>query len=87
MQQARGSVANSIDDDVRWLRDRAKTIHRDIHKMHAFVRFRKVGEKVGENVGAGDRREACAAWFEPVHYIMDLTASFFVKRFYAMNWR
>lgn len=78
MQSVRGLIANSMDDDVRWLRARAKNIHRDVHKMHAFVRFRKVGQ--------GDGREAFAAWFEPEHYIMDLTASFFVKRFYAMDW-
>jgi uracil-DNA glycosylase len=78
MQSARGLMGNNIDDDVRWLRNRAKAVHRDVHKMHAFVRFRKVGENNG--------REAFAAWFEPDHYIVDHTASFFVKRFHGMDW-
>lgn len=78
MQSVRGLIANNIDDDVRWLRNRAKAVHRDVHKMHAFVRFRKVGEH--------DGREAFAAWFEPDHYIVDYTSSFFVKRFHGMDW-
>ncbi len=78
LQSSRHLIANNIDDDVRWLRARAKAIHRDLHKMHAFVRFRKVGEN--------DGREAYAAWFEPDHYITDLAAPFFMKRFYGMDW-
>ncbi len=78
LQSSRGLIANNIDDDVRWLRARAKSIHRDLHKMHAFVRFRKVGEEAG--------REAFASWFEPDHYITDLAAPFFVKRFHGMDW-
>ena len=57
-----------------------KEIGRDIHKMHAFVRFKKVGEHPESG------REQFVAWFEPDHRIMPLTASFFRKRFAGMDW-
>jgi len=57
-----------------------KEIGRDIHKMHAFVRFKKVGED--DKTG----REQFVAWFEPDHRIMPLTANFFRKRFAGMDW-
>jgi probable DNA metabolism protein len=68
------------DDDVRALETMAKAIGRDRHKMTAFVRFRKVGED------AETGREQFVAWFEPDHYIVELTAPFFVKRFTGMDW-
>tara|TARA_B110000037_G_scaffold205919_2_gene251346 strand:+ start:7257 stop:7742 length:486 start_codon:yes stop_codon:yes gene_type:complete len=48
--------------------------------MHAFVRFRKVGEdpKTG--------REQFVSWFEPDHKIIRLNSSFFRKRFANMDW-
>ncbi len=78
LQDDRFLLANAVDDDVAWLRDRDKAVKRDIHKMHAFVRFRKVGETNG--------REAYAAWFEPQHRIVELAAPFFVRRFTGMDW-
>ena len=78
LQEDRKLLARSTDDDVHWLRDRDKAIRRDVHKMHAFVRFRKVGDKNG--------REVFASWFEPSHLITELTADFFVRRFYGMEW-
>lgn len=56
----------------------AKTIRRDIHKMHAFLRFREVQETEG-----GERY---VAWFEPEHYILEAAAPFFVKRFRNLAW-
>ena len=47
------------DADVGCVLRQAKAVGRDIHKMHAFVRFREV-----EGTGA---RRAFAAWFEPEH--------------------
>lgn len=67
------------DDDVDWLAKADKSIRRDLHKMHAFVRFRRLGEDA-----AG--RESFAAWFEPEHRIVRLGAPFFRKRFYGMDW-
>lgn len=71
-------LARTTDPDVDWLRKTDKTIRRDIHKMHAFVRFRRLGE--GEGCGR------FAAWFEPDHRILRLTAPFFQRRFYGMDW-
>jgi DNA polymerase len=68
------------DRDVRQLQQWAKAIGRDIHKMHAFVRFRLVGRD--EATG----REQFVAWFEPEHRIVRLAASFFEKRFAGMDW-
>ena len=68
------------DPDTRQLQTWAKVIGRDIHKMHAFVRFRQVG--VDETSG----REQFVAWFEPEHRIVRLAAPFFRKRFAAMDW-
>lgn len=53
----------------------AKNVRRDIHKMRAFVRFRKIEE--------GDRY---VAWFEPDHHIVRANAKFFIDRFAAMHW-
>lgn len=66
------------DLDVAWLHRCDKAIRRDIHKMHAFVRFRKVGE--------ADGRERFVAWFEPEHRITELAAPFFMRRFRNMDW-
>ena len=71
-------LARTTDADVDWLRGADKAIRRDIHKMHAFVRFRRLGEEEG--------RESFAAWFEPAHRILRLTAPFFQRRFYGMDW-
>ncbi len=67
------------DRDVIWLQNCDKAIRRDIHKMHAFVRFRKIGE-------GRYKREQFAAWFEPTHYITELGAPFFMRRFPNMDW-
>ena len=56
-----------------------KAVRRDIHKMHAFVRFREMG--------AFDApRRAFAAWFEPDHPITEAATPFFANRFGDMDW-
>ena len=70
----------STDDELHRVRAMAKHIGRDIHKMHAFVRFRKVGHT------PDTEREQFVAWFEPDHRIVRLTSSFFRKRFAGMDW-
>ena len=69
---------NPADADVLKLSRYAKAIRRDIHKMHAFVRFRKIGESEG--------REQFVAWFEPDHHITAAVAPFFRNRFTGMDW-
>ena len=68
------------DRDTRQCQVWAKAVGRDIHKMHAFVRFRLVG--VDEATG----REQFVAWFEPAYHIVRLAAPFFEKRFAGMDW-
>lgn len=71
-------LARTTDADVDWLHKADKAVRRDVHKMHAFVRFRRLGEANG--------RESFAAWFEPAHRILRLTAPFFQRRFFGMDW-
>ena len=73
-------LAVATDRDVRQLQQWGKAIGRDIHKMHAFVRFRLVGND--EATG----REQFVAWFEPEHRIVRLAVGFFEKRFAGMDW-
>jgi len=54
-----------------------KSVRRDLHKMHAFLRFRRVETEGGERF---------VAWFEPDHHIVEATADFFVERFTGMVW-
>jgi uracil-DNA glycosylase len=65
------------DPDVRRFEAMEKAIRRDMHKMRAFVRFRKRGE--------GDDARF-VAWFEPDHFIVERNAPFFVRRFTGMQW-
>jgi DNA polymerase len=64
------------DDDVRRARLMEKAIYRDVHKFHAFVRFRRV-----ELEGT----EIFVAWHEPHHFTVEKSAAFFVRRFGAMR--
>jgi DNA polymerase len=54
-----------------------KAVDRDIHKMHAYVRFRESPEPEGP---------VYVAWFEPSHHIVAAAAPFFVRRFASMRW-
>jgi DNA polymerase len=55
----------------------ARAIRRDLHKMHAFVRFRQVETEGGERF---------VSWFEPEHHILEAAAPFFVERFGSLRW-
>jgi len=74
----------------RWLRE----VRREIHKMHAFVRFRRLADASVDGVApASDAlsdREGDAvrhvAWFEPAHHVLEAAAPFFARRFAAMRW-
>jgi DNA polymerase len=54
-----------------------KEIAREIHKMHAFVRFRQVDTPEGERY---------VAWFEPEHFILEAVGPFFRDRFGSLTW-
>ncbi|MDC7785684.1 UdgX family uracil-DNA binding protein [Rhodoplanes sp. TEM] len=74
---ARDVVANPADPVVARLSDYARAVRRDIHKMHAFLRFRP--REV-------DGRPVHVAWYEPQHRVLKQAAPFFVDRFAAMDW-
>ena len=64
------------DPLVRRLEDMERAVRRDRHKMTAFVRFREIETPDGARF---------VAWFEPAHFIEELTAPFFVDRFASMR--
>jgi DNA polymerase len=66
-------IAN--DPLVRRLEDMGRAMRRDRHKMTAFVRFREIEAPDGARF---------VAWFEPAHFIEELTAPFF-DRFASMR--
>ena len=69
-------LEDAADRDVSRAMLMDKAVRRDLHKMHAFVRFRSVG----------DAPETFFAWFEPEHEILHRGAEFFVDRFRNMAW-
>jgi DNA polymerase len=71
------------DPLVHRLQRMAKSVRRDLHKMHAFVRFRRLDTTNFEEEHGGER---FVAWFEPDHFIVEATAQFFVDRFRGMDW-
>lgn len=67
----------SVDPDVREFESRRKSVGRDLHKMHAFVRFREVAQDDGS---------VFISWYRPDHRILRLAAPFFKDRFNGMRW-
>jgi probable DNA metabolism protein len=79
LQSNRDLLLDRADTDITTLYGMEKSVRRDDHKMHAFVRFREIGVS-----DTGRRR--FGAWFEPQHHILELTAPFFMRRFADMDW-
>ena len=73
LKSNRRALDDEADPLVRRLADFAKAVRRDVHKMHAFVRFREFDGRF-------------VAFFEPEHHIVRRAASFFVNRFTNMRW-
>lgn len=78
LDRSDGAPLSDADVLGRRLQLMAKSVGRDIHKMHAFVRFRELP-------GDGPRRRF-AAWFEPEHHTLEPGVRFFAKRFTDMDW-
>ncbi len=70
-------MGNPADADVVKLDRRCSMIRRDVHKMHAFVRFRKIVE---------EEREHYVAFHRPDHHIIRRGTPFFRERFGSMRW-
>jgi len=69
----RRALDDEADPLIRRLHGLATAVRRDVHKMHAFVRFREIDDRF-------------VAFFEPEHHIVRRAASFFVNRFTNMRW-
>ncbi len=66
------------DPDVLQLFQFQKQITRDIHKMHAFVRFKKIEREDGLSL--------YVAWYVSDHLIFERASTFFCNRFGSMHW-
>ena len=78
LQNERSFLSNPADPLTVKLTRYTQAIRRDIHKMHAFVRFHELPSE-------GNIRQF-ASWFEPEHHILQAGAPFFAKRFADMHW-
>lgn len=78
IDRQQGDPLSDADRLGRRLNLMAKSVDRDIHKMHAFVRFRELPSD-------GPRR-SFASWFEPEHNTLEPGSRFFVQRFADMDW-
>ena len=67
----------AIDPDIALLQRLDSQVRKDIHKMEAFVRFRKVEQ---------DGVDHYIAWHRPDHAILKLASPFFARRFASMRW-
>lgn len=79
LQQEPGLRHDPLDADRVQAAHLAQAVRRDLHKMKAFVRFRRI-----EPPGGGEPLHV--AWFEPSHHIVEAVAPFFMRRFTAMHW-
>lgn len=70
-------LAILTDPDVVRAAAMAQSVHRDVHKMKAFVRFRSTEEEGAEHF---------IAWFEPQHFIIERVGPFFAQRFAGILW-
>ena len=66
----------TTDEVIHPLRIMEQAIRRDIHKLHAFVRFRKCSLD----------EENYVAWYRPDHRVLRHAVGLFEKRFRSMKW-
>ncbi len=77
LQGERSLMKHELDGDMARMRRMDAQVRRDLHKMHAFLRFRMVAE---------EGQEHYIAWYRPDHRILALAVPFFVDRFRTMRW-
>ena len=85
LQTNRDLLKVEVDEDVSRLKQLEAQIRRDLHKMHAFVRFRKI-EEPAPDPEQNAPQEHFIAWYKPDHRILPLAAPFFAERFAPMRW-
>lgn len=76
VHEGRNLLQIESDPDVLQARLMEKAVSKDVHKFHAFVRFRRVSCE-------GD--ELFVAWHEPHHFTVERAAPFFCRRFGNMK--
>lgn len=74
----RSLLSDAADEDIVRLKRMAKAVDREVHHMHAFVRF--------DETKGPDNATVFEAWFEPEHDVLRLAAPFFRDRFASMRW-
>ena len=77
LQDDKSLLEMRTDDQLTRLRRIEKAVRRDVHKVHAFVRFREVD---------AEGRRKFVAWFEPEHPCLEIAAPHFATRFTDMDW-
>ena len=83
MQWEPGLRHDPLDPDRVQMQHWVKAVRHEVHKMHAFVRFRPLAQPDDPLDGCGPLH---VAWFEPSHHIVHAAAPFFVQRFANMRW-
>ncbi|GIZ52291.1 UdgX family uracil-DNA binding protein [Noviherbaspirillum aridicola] len=77
-QQGQRDVMSAADEDGARLHAMVKTVRREAHKMHAFLRFRERPEDAGA--------PRFIAWFEPEHDVLRDAAAHFAQRMGRHSW-
>lgn len=77
LQTERSLMRIETDTDVHRFLRLEQQVRRDLHKMHAFVRFRRIEDERGEHF---------IAWYRPEHRILRMAVPFFEERFAVMRW-
>lgn len=77
-QQGEHEVMSAADEDGARLHAMVKTVRREAHKMHAFLRFRERPEHAGA--------PRFIAWFEPEHDVLEDAAGHFAQRMGKNTW-
>lgn len=67
----------TVDEDIHRAMGLSRSVRRDVHKLHAFVRFKKSVSNGGE---------IYVAWHKAEHYALRPGASFFARRFGDRRW-
>jgi DNA polymerase len=77
-QQGEKDVLSAADEDGARLHSMVKSVHREEHDMHAYIRFRERREEAGP--------PRFVAWFEPSHDVLPQVARHFASRMGRVTW-
>ena len=77
-QQGEHDVQSPADADGARLHTMVKAVRREVHDMHAYIRFRERPAEAGA--------PQFVAWFEPSHDILPQVAEHFVARMGKVSW-